>query len=319
MTKKKKHKVHKYLVVITLVLYIGCLKMQAQQDAQYTQYMYNTTSVNPAYAGSRGHLTLAGLYRAQWVGLEGAPKTQTFTVHSPVGYNGVGLGISIVNDNIGPTSETYFDADFAYAINVGENTKINFGLKASAHLLDVDFTQLYLGQGNTFDNTGIPTNIDNKFSPNIGAGIYYHSQQFYLGLSVPRFLETEHFESSSLSTANEEMNWYFMTGYVAKLNPFLKFKPAALIKAVSGAPLQVDLSTNFLFNDKFLAGVNYRWRAAVSGIAGFQINDQFFLGLSYDRETTDLGAATFNDGSIEIVLRFDLIEKMAGLKSPRFF
>lgn len=289
-----------------------------QQDAQYTQYMYNTVSVNPAYAGSRGHLSIAGLYRAQWVGLEGAPETQTLNFHTPVGYRGVGLGLSFVNDLIGPTSETYFDIDFAYTIHTSLDARLSFGLKGSAHLLDVRFSELNQNTGTGPDPT-LQQNIDNRFSPNFGAGVYYHTQRFYAGLSVPRILETTHFEESSLSTAKEQMNFYFITGYVWDLNPFLKFKPTLLTKVVQGAPLQVDVSANFLINEKFILGAAYRWDAAFSGMAGFQISDQFLIGLAYDREITELGATSFNDGSFEIILRYDFIKVLDNLKSPRFF
>lgn len=290
----------------------------AQQDAQYTQYMYNTVSVNPAYAGSRGHMSVGALYRAQWVGLEGAPETQTFNIHTPLGYRGVGAGVSIVNDIIGPTSETYFDVDFSYTVLTGIDGKLSFGLKAGAHLLDVKFSELNQDTGQGADPT-LQQNIDNRFSPNVGAGVYYHTQNFYAGLSIPRFLETTHFDESSLSTAAEQMNWYFISGYVWDVNAFLKFKPAILAKATQGAPLQVDVSANFMYNEKFVLGAAYRWDAAFSGLAGFQISDQFLIGIAYDREITDLGATTFNDGSFEIVLRYDFIRTVSNLKSPRFF
>lgn len=301
---------------ITVVLLVVNVIVYGQQDAQYTQYMYNTVSVNPAYAGSRGHLSIGALYRAQWVGLDGAPETQTLNLHTPMGFPGVGLGFSFVNDVIGPTSETYFDADFSYTIKTMRDHNLSFGLKASAHLLDINFSQLYTGENS---QGNVPPNIDNRFSPNIGAGVYYHTEQFYAGLSIPRILETQHFESSSLSTASERMNWYFITGYVWDLNPFLKFKPALLGKWVNGAPLQVDISANFMFNERFIAGAAYRWDAAFSGMFGFQISDSFLIGLAYDREITDLGATTFNDGSFEIILRYDFIQRLGNLKSPRFF
>lgn len=297
---------------------LGSGILQAQQDAQYTQYMYNTISVNPAYAGSRGHMSIGGLYRAQWVGLDGAPETQTLNLHTPVGYRGLGLGISFVNDIIGPTSETYFDVDFSYTIQTSLDARLSFGLKASAHLLDVNFSELNQNTQVGPDPT-LQQNIDNKFSPNIGAGVYYHTERFYAGLSAPRILETTHFEESSLSTANEEMNFYLITGYVWDLNPFLKFKPALLTKAVQGAPLQVDVSANFMFNEKFILGAAYRWDAAVSGMAGFQISHEFLIGIAYDRETTDLGGTSFNDGSFEIILRYDFLRTLSNLKSPRFF
>lgn len=289
-----------------------------QQDAQYTQYMYNTVSVNPAYAGSRGHLSIAGLYRAQWVGLDGAPETQTFNLHTPLGYRGMGVGLSFVNDVIGPTSETYFDLDFSYTIQTSMDARLSFGLKASAHLLDVRFSELNQNSGQGPDPT-LQQNIDNRFSPNIGAGVYYHTERFYAGLSVPRFLETNHFEESSLSTAKEQMNLYFITGYVWDLNPFLKFKPTLLTKVVLGAPAQVDLSANFMFNEKFIGGLAYRWDAAISGLVGFQVSNEFMIGIAYDKETTELGSQTFNDGSFEIILRYDFIRSVSNLKSPRFF
>ncbi|GGG57289.1 membrane protein [Croceivirga lutea] len=290
----------------------------AQQDAQYTQYMYNTVSVNPAYAGSRGHLSVAALYRAQWLGLDGAPETQTFNLHSPLGYNGLGGGISVVNDVIGPTAETYIDFDISYTIQLDFDKQLSFGLKPSAHLLNIDFNKLNQFQSGQDDL--LQQNIDNKFSPNVGAGVYYHTDKFYAGLSVPRILETTHFESSSLSTAKEEMNWYFISGYVWDLNPDLKFKPAVLSKMVRGAPLQLDLSANFMYSERFVGGVAYRWDAAVSAMAGFHVNEQLMIAMAYDREITELGSTAFNNGSFELILRYDFIGGNRGtLKSPRFF
>ncbi|MDX1326065.1 MAG: type IX secretion system membrane protein PorP/SprF [Arenibacter sp.] len=302
-----------------LLLFTGS-EVMAQQDAQYTQYMYNTVSVNPAYTGSRGHISIAALHRSQWVGLDGAPTTQTLNMHSPIGYRGVGLGFSIVNDKIGPTSETYFDGDFSYTVHTSREGRLSFGLKASAHLLDIRFSEL--NQDYTNSNGPDPTlqnDIDNKFSPNIGAGVYYRTDKFYVGLSVPRFLQTTHFDGAVLSTAKERMNFYLITGYVFDINAYLKFKPTLLTKMVSGAPLQVDVSANFMLKEKFILGAAYRWDAAVSAMAGFQVSSELLIGLGYDRETTELGQAMFNDGSFEIILRYDFISHITNLKSPRFF
>jgi type IX secretion system PorP/SprF family membrane protein len=301
-------------VFLSVLLFIG-IGAIAQQDAQYTQYMYNTVSINPAYAGSRGQMSIAALHRSQWVGLDGAPVTQTLNIHSPIGYRGLGMGFSIVNDQIGPTSETNFDMDFSYTIQLARESRLSFGLKGSLNLLDIRFSEL-----NQFasDQT-LQQDIDNRLSPNVGAGIYYHTNKFYTGLSVPRFLETSHFEESSLSTAKEQMNFYFITGYVWDLSSTVKFKPTILSKITQGAPLQVDVSANFMLNDKFILGAAYRWDAAVSGMVGFNISDGFLLGIAYDRETTALGSAAFNDGSFEVILRYDFISFKDNLKSPRFF
>ncbi|ADV48613.1 putative membrane protein [Cellulophaga algicola DSM 14237] len=308
----------KYLI-IALFVFAGTTTLSAQQDAQYTQYMYNTISVNPAYAGSRGVLSIAALHRSQWVGLDGAPTTQTLNIHAPVSRR-IGLGLSIVNDEIGngTNQDTYFDAAFSYTIPTSEEGKLSFGLKAGGHFLNIDFSKLR----NYGAESNLP-NVDNKFSPNFGAGVYYHTDNFYTGLSVPNFLQTEHFDSagtnSSSFLAEERLNIYFITGYVFDLNPNLKFKPAGLLKAVKGAPLQVDISANFLINDKFSVGAAYRWDAAVSLLAGFQISEQLMLGLAYDKETTDLGATRFNDGSFEVFLRYEFLTRYKKVITPRFF
>ncbi|MGO4921563.1 PorP/SprF family type IX secretion system membrane protein [Maribacter spongiicola] len=309
---------NKYFLTIIITV-AGLFMGYSQQDAQYTQYMYNTISVNPAYAGSRGVLSIVALHRSQWVGLDGAPTTQTLNFHTPVSDH-VGLGLSVVNDEIGngTNQDTYIDAAFSYTVNTSEEGKLSFGLKAGGHLFNVDFTKLR----NYGAESNLP-NIDNKFSPNFGAGIYYHTDQFYAGLSVPNFLQTEHFDSSDSNSssliAQERMNFYLITGYVFELRNDVKFKPAALIKAVKGAPLQIDLSANFLFNDKFSLGAAYRWDAALSALFGFQLNDQLMLGLAYDKETTDLGATRFNDGSFEIMLRYEFLNKYKRVITPRFF
>ncbi len=311
--------------LLSLVFIIGSVYtgMYAQQDAQYTQYMYNTMSVNPAYAGSRGQLSIAALYRSQWVGLDGAPKTQTLNLHSPIRNSKLGYGISIVNDNIGDgvVQETYFDAVVSYTLDVCQEGKLSFGLKAGGSLLNLDFQGL-----RNFDSEPIQgNNIDNNFSPNIGLGLYYHTDVFYAGLSAPNLLESDYFDNSQRDSnsvqflSTERINFYLITGYVIDLSYNAKFKPALLTKVVSGAPLQVDLSASFLFNEKFSLGAAYRWDAAISALFGFQISDQLMIGLAYDRETTELGSTAFNDGSFEIFVRFELIKSFQQLVSPRFF
>ena len=313
---------NKFLILFgALLLIFG--SAVAQQDAQYTQYMFNTMSINPAYAGSRGQLSLTGLHRSQWVGLEGAPSTQTLNIQSPIRNSKLGYGVSIVNDEIGEgaVQETYFDAVISYTIDVSAEGKLSFGLKAGGNLMNLDFSQL-----RNFDEEVVRTdNIENRFSPNVGVGLYYHSTKFYAGLSAPNLFETEHFDSSQQDAndtqflSKDRINFYLITGDVFDLNGNLKFKPALLTKVVGGAPLQVDFSANFMFNEKFTFGAAYRWDAAVSAMAGFQISDQLMIGLAYDRETTDLGGTQFNDGSFEVLLRYELVKSFQRLVSPRFF
>ena len=310
-------------LVTVLILFFLFAGLYAQQDAQYTQYMYNTMSVNPAYAGSRGQLSAAALYRSQWVGLEGAPKTQTLNLHSPIRNSRLGYGISIINDNIGDgvVQETQLDAVLSYTVDVALDAKLSFGLKVGGNMLSLDFNGL-----NNFDSENIQgDNIDNKFSPNFGVGVYYHTDKFYAGLSAPNLMETQYFDNSQRDPnsvqflSKERMNFYLITGYVLDLNNNFKFKPAVLTKVVGGAPLQIDLSASFLFNDKFSFGAAYRWDAALSGLVGFQLSDQFMIGLAYDRETTELGGTQFNDGSFEVFLRFELVRSFRRMVSPRFF
>lgn len=311
-------------LLVPIAIFLALIStVNAQQDAQYTQYMFNTMSVNPAYAGSRGQFSAAALYRSQWVGLDGAPETFTLNLHSPIRNSRLGYGVSVIQDNIGDgvVSETYFDAIVSYTIDVSLEGKLSFGLKAGGNLLNLDFNGL-----RNFDLEPVSIdNIENRFSPNIGLGLYYHTNKFYAGLSAPNILETEHFDNSRTDAnsaqflSKERINFYFITGYVFDLNGNLKFKPALLTKVVGGAPLQLDMSASFLFNDKFSFGAAYRWDAALSGLVGFQITDQLMLGLAYDRETTALGGSQFNDGSFEVFLRFELVKSFQKLVSPRFF
>lgn len=313
----------KLLLPLLLLLLVVVENVTAQQDAQYTQYMFNTITVNPAYAGSRGQFSAAALYRAQWVGLDGSPETFTLNLHSPIRNSNLGYGVSVVKDDIGDgvVSETYLDAVISYTVDVSLDGKLSFGLKAGGNILNLDFNGL-----RNFDAEPVSVdNIENRFSPNVGLGIYYHTSKFYAGLSAPNLLQTQHFDNSQTSASSvqflsqERINFYLITGYVFDIGGNNKFKPAVLTKAVGGAPLQIDLSTSFLFDDKFSIGAAYRWDAAVSAMAGFQITDQLMLGLAYDRETSELGGTQFNDGSFEIFLRYELVKSFNKLVSPRFF
>ncbi|MCB0442953.1 MAG: type IX secretion system membrane protein PorP/SprF, partial [Flavobacterium sp.] len=281
--------------------------------AQYTQYMYNTINVNPAYAGSRGVMSIFGLHRTQWVGLDGAPVTNAASINTPINNSNLGVGLSFVNDKIGPTNENAISADVSYTVKTSETFKLSFGIKGTANLFNLDVNKL-----NPQDQ-GDPQfqNLDNKFTPNLGAGVYFHSDKMYVGLSVPNFFETKRYSDNDVAINAERMNFYLIAGYVFDLSYNLKFKPALLSKAVEGAPLQVDVSANFLYNDKFMLGAAWRWDAAVSAMAGFQITDGLFIGYGYDHETTRL--RRFNSGSHEIFLRFELFKKHSKIVSPRFF
>ena len=298
-----------YLILLTIIIHTG----SAQQDPQYTQYMYNTQIVNPAYAGSREVLSFGVLGRTQWVGLDGSPQTGTFTVNFPTGlYKNMGLGMSIVHDQIGPAIESNAVVDYSYSINLAPYTisKLSFGLKAGVDMLDVDYSRLELSN-------------PNDFSFQVGAGIYYRTEKFYFGVSVPNFLNSKHFDESSLqdesvnNIAVERLHYFSIMGYVFDLSPNLKFKPATLVKFVSGSPLQWDMSANFLIHEKFALGASYRWNASVSALAGFQISKSIFAGVAYDYQSTTI--EDYSNGSYEVFLRFDVFNRLDRVLTPRFF
>lgn len=305
--------------ILRFVLLLATIASYGQQDAQFTQYMYNTINVNPAYAGSRETMSIFGLHRTQWVGLDGAPVTNAASINTPINGSNLGIGVSVVNDRIGPSDENNIAVDISYTIHTSDRYKLSFGLKGTANLLNIDFTKL-----NQYDKNDyvFETNIDNKFSPNIGAGVYLHSDNTYIGLSAPQLLETKHFDryagsGSNSHVAKENINLYLIAGHVFDLSYNVKFKPALLTKYVQGAPLQVDVSGNFLINEKFTAGIAYRWSAALSAMVGFQVTNSWFIGYGYDLDTTRLG--NYNSGSHEIFLRYELFNKYDKMISPRFF
>lgn len=310
----------KKILVFILFLALFNSLSYAQQDAQYTQYMYNTISVNPGYAGSRDVLSLTGLYRTQWVGLEGAPRSMTFSGHSPLKNEKLGIGVSLVRDEIWVQDETYVDIDFSYTINTSANGQLAFGLKAGAHLLNIDFLRTN-PEDTSDDDFDSSQNVDNRFSPNVGFGLYYHTEKFYIGYSAPTLLRTKYYENQDVASisylSRDNINHYLIAGYVFDLNANLKFKPAVLFKAVQGAPLQADISGNFLLNEKLTLGLAYRWDAALSGLVGFQLSEGMMIGYAYDWETTELN--NYNSGSHEIFLRFEFKSSKDGIISPRFF
>ena len=298
--------------ILTIICAFILQSMYSQQDSQYTQYMYNTPLVNPAYAGSRETITAFLLHRNQWVGLDGAPVTNNFSINMPVGDSNFGVGLNFVNDEIGPVSENEISADLAYFIQVSENYKLSLGLKGTANLFQLDVNKLRI-----FDPADPQfQNVDTEFSPNVGAGLYLFSDKTYFGLSVPNFFESYRYNDNNVEITKEKMHFYFIAGHVFTLSPNIDFKPAVLSKIVEGAPLQADVTANFLFFDKLTLGAAYRWDASVSALAGFQISDSWFIGYGYDLETTKL--ANYNSGSHEIFLRYEFFNR-SRVSAPRFF
>ena len=298
------------LVLITFTV----VKGYSQQDPQYTQYMYNMNVMNPAYAGSQGTLSVGVLARTQWVGLVGAPRTITANIHAPIGEK-IGLGFSAIADEIGPVKEQNVYADFSYTIETSEEGRLALGIKAGFTFQDINFLSLSIDQ----QGDELFANNLNEIYPNVGAGAFYYKEDFYVGLSMPNILRTRHFERSNgfVSTASEEMHVFLTSGYVFDLSYDVKLKPSVMVKAVTGAPLSIDLSANALLFDKFELGLSWRLDDSVSGMINFLAARNFRIGYAYDHTLTNLG--DFNTGSHELFLLYDLDLSRGNLKSPRFF
>lgn len=298
--------------IIAFILFSSSVSV-AQQLPQFTQYMYNTISINPAYAGSRETLSIVGLHRSQWVGLEGAPTTQTLSFHTPLRNDKVGLGFSFINDELGYENFSYLYGDFSYNINTDEKTKLYFGIKGgfTSYSLDPEYR-------NSQSNDPTIFGIEDRWSPNVGAGVYWTSDKWYLGLSAPRILNTNQNREDGFK-ALERVSYYFTGGYVFDLSENVKLKPAALLKATNGAPLSIDVTANFLFNEKLWLGAGYRFDERAGEFAGlmdFQVSKQLRIGYSYAYPISDL--RPYTSGTHEILLMFEIF-KSNRIKSPRYF
>ena len=296
------------------LLVLLSISVWGQQEPQYTQYMFNPTVINPAYAGSTGYCSFFSMYRAQWVGLEGAPRTMNLGYHQPIENSHLGIGANLLRDEIGPTSTTFAAVDVSYTIAFANESRLAFGIKAGGELFSIDNQKL---KNFNPDDPFLQQNMVNQFSPNVGVGFYYYTENSYLGLSVPRLLETRFYDAIAYSETTRKLHFYFVGGKVYDLTYNLKFKPAFVSKIVAGAPLQLDLTANFLYNERFTMGVSYRWDAAVSALLGFKVNNRLSIGYGYDRETTRL--ANFNSGSHELFLQFDLLKNGQKVETTRFF
>ncbi|TRZ42881.1 PorP/SprF family type IX secretion system membrane protein [Robertkochia solimangrovi] len=287
----------------------------AQQLPQFTQYMYNTISINPAYAGSRETLSVVALYRSQWTGFEGSPRTLTASIHSPMRNDKVGLGLSFINDKLGYENFSYVYGDFSYTINTGVDSKLSFGLKGGFTQYTLD--QEFLNDPSIIDDPYFNQN-SNRINPNFGAGIYWHTYKWYVGLSSPRILNSDYNDGSGSDFVQSERSSYYLTGgYVFELSDAVKFKPATLLKMTNGAPPSLDLTANFLFYEKFWLGASYRWDDAMAAIADFQVTPSLRIGYAYDFATSEI--RTYNKGTHEFFLLFDLNLNNSKFKSPRYF
>ncbi|WP_284653859.1 PorP/SprF family type IX secretion system membrane protein [Flavobacterium terrisoli] len=297
------------------VLALAVTELRAQQDPHYTQYMYNMSVMNPAYAGSKEALSGGVLYRKQWVEIEDAPTTGTFFIHSPVGRN-VGLGLSIISDKIGPVEENNFYADFSYTLNLGGEHKLAFGMKAGLTMHKIDFQTIYPTLPDVGDGAFGGSNPNETFL-NIGSGLFYYTNKYYLALSVPNMLKANYLDYDGRSYGGEEMHYFLTGGYVFDINPNLKFKPFAMVKTSLNAPASVDVSANFMLYDKLELGATYRLEDSFGAMVNFAITPSLRIGYAYDHIVSDLDVVT--PSSHEFMLLFDLNFPKKVSRSPRYF
>jgi type IX secretion system PorP/SprF family membrane protein len=298
-----------------LIVAVLCgVSIYAQQEPHYTQYMYNMSTVNPGYMTNEpGLIKVGSLYRTQWVGIEGAPKTANIFAHIPLNER-IELSLNYLNDKIGSNGnlqENVFNIDVAYKIKLKENLNLSFGMKMGLGQLSFDFSNTNLSSDVAFQNT-------NKTLFNIGAGAFLFKEQFYIGVSSPNLIPTE-ISNNSETIYTRKQHLFLIGGYVFKMNDNIKLKPSTVIKHVNGAPLTFDFSTNVLLYNKFEIGASYRYQDAVSGLLGFNVTNNLRLGYAYDFNTSELN--NFNSGSHEFVLRytFDVLGLSKKYDSPRFY
>jgi type IX secretion system PorP/SprF family membrane protein len=305
----------KKILLPAIAILMALLDVHAQQDPHYTQYMYNMNVINPAYAGSKENLSFGLLYRKQWIELEDAPTTFSFSGSAPVGKN-VGLGLSIISDKIGPVQESNIYGDFSYTLNLGGERRLALGLKAGMTFQKIGLRSII--QPTLPDpNDGAFQEDTNNSKLNIGTGLFYYTNNYYLALSIPNMLKSVHLDYNGVKYGNEIQHYFLTGGYVFDVNPNLKFKPFAMIKSAIGTQSSIDLSTNFLYQEKFEAGVTYRFQDSFGLMVNYAVSPSLRIGYAYDHIISDLKVTT--PSSHEIILLFDLYLPKKVSHSPRYF
>jgi type IX secretion system PorP/SprF family membrane protein len=304
-------KMKQYIFITALV--IGVFGAKAQQDPHFTQYFDNTLFVNPAYAGSKGVMNITGIHREQWIGFDGRPRSSTFSIHSPLNYESVGVGFTVVNDEAGPVKQTMMYGDFSYTLRFKDSDhKLAFGLKAGANIINVGTSTLQTTDPN---DPKLLTNVTNRVNPNFGLGVYYHSSKLFAGFSIPKFVQRSYDGLSK--TSLEKRHYYFIFGGVVPVNAQWKIRPSAQVKMTAGAPVSIDLSSAGIYQDKLWFGVMYRVGSAFGVFAQYQITPQFKLGMASDFGTQQI--RNYNYGTFEMLASYDFVFKKQGIRSPRYF
>ena len=290
-------------------------QISAQQDPQYTQYMYNMNIINPAYAGISEGLSVGALYRSQWVGLDGGPETFTFNIHSPVGKQ-LALGLSVISDKIGPVEETNAYVDASYTIPLGMETRLAFGVKGGFTFHDIAIAESQI----TLVDLSDPffANAINETTPNIGAGVYFYKpNKYYISISVPNILNGVHLDANGTKIGSESEHLFTAAGYVFDLSENFKLKPHALLKYAFDAPVSYDLNANLFMYDLVEFGVGYRLDDSFSAMINFQVTKDLRIGYAYDAIRSGLDIVT--NSSHEVFINYDFNFSSKVSRSPRYF
>ncbi|MCS7018867.1 MAG: type IX secretion system membrane protein PorP/SprF [Cytophagales bacterium] len=296
------------------------LPVWAQQDPMYTQYMFNGLVLNPAYAGSREAINITALHRTQWVGIPGAPTTTTLSAHAPVKKDNIGLGLILVNDRIGVTETNNVGFNYAYMLKMRKGI-LSLGLQASVMQYRADFASvIHNFSPDVFDPSF--ASVVNRWLPNFGTGVYYRTNKFYAGLSIPNILTNNLNGETNIAfigsnRARQYRHAFFTSGYVFDVTKGLKLKPSFLLKYVDGAPLEIDLNANLWLYDMFAVGLSYRSFDSIDALFEFQVTPQLSLGYAYDYTLTPLGRYT--SGTHEIMIRYEFGFGKSRIITPRYF
>ncbi len=298
-------------IALSVLLLIG-MSVQAQQLPQFTQYMFNTTSINPAYAGSREAMNLTALHRNQWSGIDGNPVTSTFSFHSPLKNERVGLGLSYISDQLGFEDTNYIYGDFSYTIPISWEAKLSFGLKAG-------FTNYKRSTIDLNDPNALGVN---NWNPNFGAGLYVTTDRWYAGFSSPRILNNSlNLKSTDVIKTVERNSYYAIAGLVLDLSLDIKFRPTVISKFTNGAPMSYDATASFLFYEKIWFGTSYRFNDAANfgAFLDYQVTKNFRIGYAYDLPTSTI--RPYSGGTHEVILIFEprSLLKTKVYRSPRYF
>jgi type IX secretion system PorP/SprF family membrane protein len=304
-----------------LLIVAASLTSNAQQDPMYTQYMFNTQTINPAYAGTWEALSFMVLARQQWVGLDGAPQTYSFSMQAPLKNERVALGLNLISDKVGIEKRFYMFADYSYLVKIKEKTNLRLGLKGGFTTYNNDLNA-YQTYDKGLTDPSFQGVINNKFMPNFGVGAFLYSKKYYVGFSIPKIINNK-FDNDldNYSVESEIRHYYLMAGLVFNLGENLKFKPTMLTKATfssnTGAPVELDLTANFLIKEKIWLGAMYRTGDSFGFIAQWIFNKKLRIGYAYDFTTTNL--QNHNNGSHEVMVSYELRFLKEKIVSPRYF